>query len=381
MNAAKLRFFAQLWILVAIIASTALLMDSLGSTPAYCGGAGGCLTAKRAARDWLGPVPLPLLGMLSFAGLLVITASTRTRVLDILEYGAALVGAVGGTCLLLAQAFVLKTFCPFCVVVDISAIAVFLILMLARRRAHRTGEPLHFLSLPAWLGLGVVAIVAPAVWPYFRPASRVPADLAEFQQPNRVSIVEFVDLQCSHCRALHATMEELRHRYADRIHFVRLHAPLRAHRVARLGARLIACLDPDQARIELMNRSLFDGPEINQASLEAAAAGLGLSEAEVEGCWNDPSNEALVDSNLQRLERLGFEGLPTTYVGGERIVGAMPLVVYAAAIDRASRSDRMIGLESTAFFVLVTVLVTCLVWLGRRTQPQTSSPRAAVPKC
>lgn len=377
MNVAKLRFLAQLWILLAVMASTALLMDSLGGTPAYCSGAGGCLAAKHAAREWLGPVPLPLLGVLAFVTWFVVTTLARTQAVLILEFGGTLVAAASGIGLLLVQALVLRTFCPLCVVVDVSAIAASLTLALARRRAQSDAGPSHFLGLQASLCLCVVAIVGPAIWPYFRPVSRVPSELAPLQIPNRVTVVEFVDLECGHCRVLHPTLEQLRQEYADRIHFVRLHAPLRSHRVARLGARLIACLEPDQTRIDLLNQSLFDGPDVDETSVRAAAEGLGLSESEIEGCWSDPRSDAMVDQNLQRLEALGFEGLPTTYVAGERIVGAMPWLVYAAAIDRASRSSDLVGLESVAFYLVFAALIAGLVWLGRRAQRHAASEDAA----
>lgn len=366
MSVAKLRFLAQLCILLAIAACTALLMDSLGGVPAYCAEGAGCLAAQRAAREWLGPVPLPLVGGLAFWGLFVVTTLSHHRTFKRIELSAALGAATIGICLLLVQALVLRTFCPFCVVIDLSAVIVGAALTWAWVRARTHAGPAHYLGQRASLCLCLVAIVAPAAWPYFRPPSRVAGELAEFQLPNRVSIVEFVDLECSHCRALFPRLERLRQQYGDRLHFVRLHAPLRVHRIGRLGARLGACLEPDRLRVEQLNRILFELPELDQQSLVAAAEGVGLSVSEQEACWSDPASDAEIERNLSRLNALGFEGLPTTYVGGERIVGAMPFVVYLSAVERAQRSNGTVGLERVAFCVVFSILFLGLVWLGRR---------------
>lgn len=366
MHARGLRFLGQLCILVAIAASAALLVDSLGATPAYCTGASGCHEAKLLARRILGIVPLPLVGLLALCGLLVVSAFVHGRWARRLELLGASVGAVIGLGLLLVQAVVLKTFCPFCVVVDSCAILAFVALCGARMQTPRDRDAhSNVLHPSALLALGVVSAAIPAVWPYFRSAAPIPPQLSEFQVPNRVTVVEFVDLDCEHCRALYPTLESLEQDQAAALHVVRLHVPHRTHVRARAAARLIVCSSADPIRVEQLNRLFFESPPLDHAALVAVAEGIGMSEDEVDACLSNPASDASVEANLQRLESLGFEGLPTTYIGGDRIVGALPKALYQAAVARAQQSQGKESASSFAFYALVVGLIFGILWIGR----------------
>jgi predicted DsbA family dithiol-disulfide isomerase/uncharacterized membrane protein len=351
----------------------ALLIDTLGVTPAYCSGATGCHAAKLAASRVLGSVPLPLIGLLAFFGLLGVTTLRSNHLVRQLQFVGALVAALCAAGLLLVQALVIKSFCPFCVVVDIAALVAAVLLVVVHR--NDAGE-----ASASWLhpvavgGLAVVACVAPVVWPHLRPAAAVPAQLNEFAIPDRISVVEFVDFGCGHCRSLYPTIEKLRAERASRIHLVRLHAPARSHRQARDAARLLYCLGPDVARAEKLTEVLFENPALDHASIVSAAEYVGMTEEQVSACWTDASSEGSLDDNVKRLESLGFQGLPTTYVGGERIVGAMPLQIYLAALDRVQRSSGSANAELVAFYVLFGMLVLGIIVVGRRAARPQQAP-------
>jgi predicted DsbA family dithiol-disulfide isomerase/uncharacterized membrane protein len=360
-----LRFVAQVSILLAIAASAALLIDSVGVTPAYCSGATGCHAVKLATRRILGSNPIPLFGLLAFVSLLVVTTCKSGRVSRGLEISGALVAALCAILLLLVQGLLIRSFCPYCVVVDVSAILASLALLAARRSAGGDQSP-QWLHPIATGGLALIAVVAPIAWPHFRPAAAVPPQLAEFTRPDRVSVVEFVDLSCGHCRALHPTLEKLRREQGPLIHFVRLHAPLPSHQRAREAARLLQCLAADQQRVEKLTEILFESPTLDQSATIAAARQVGMTEDEIKTCWANPSSQSKLSENMRRLELLGFQGLPTTYIGGERIVGAMPLSIYRATLDRVRRGSESAIAEATAFCVLFGMLVVGIIEMGRR---------------
>lgn len=364
-RASWLRFLAQVCVLLAIAASVALLVDTLGATPAYCSGPTGCHVAKLAAKRVLGAVPLPLLALVAFFGWLVAMTWSGGRVVRKVELLGALLAGSSGAALLLVQAFVLGSFCPLCVVVDVAAILAAVSVLLARRVAGGAVAPslVHPIAIGA---LVLIAAAAPLAWPHFRPAAVVPPPIAELAVPNRVTIVEFVDLACSHCRELYPLFEELRREQGDRIHFVRLHAPLRGHRHARQAARLLQCLEPDHERVEKLTQILFETPELDRDVVIGAAESVGMNSEQVETCWADPASEAMLEDNLKRLELLGFQGLPTTYVGGERIVGAMPKAIYLAALDRVGRSSQSASTDGFVFGALLGMLVLGVLVVGRR---------------
>ncbi|HMA95903.1 MAG TPA: thioredoxin domain-containing protein [Polyangiaceae bacterium] len=363
-NAKALRLLGQLCLLVAIAASAALLVDSLGATPAYCTGTSGCHDAKMLARQVLGAVPLPLVGLLALYALLSVSAFGNAGWARRLELLGAAIGAVIAATLLMVQAVILKSFCPFCVIVDGCAVLALAAFWGARTRAP-SGSQLNLLHPSALLALGLAAAAIPVLWPYFRAAAPVPPQLSEFQVPDRLTLVEFVDLDCEHCRALYPVLESVQADQATKLHVVRIHVPHRAHARARAAARLLVCASSDQARLEQLNRLFFESPQLDQTTIVGAAEGVGMSEAEVNACLADPASDAAIEANLQRLESLGFEGLPTTYVGGERIVGALPKAFYEATITRVQQSK---GRETTsilAFYPVLAALTLGIVWIGR----------------
>jgi protein-disulfide isomerase len=370
MRRRHLRFLAQICLLLAIAASMALLVDSFGVTPAYCSGQGGCHAVKLAAKRVFGAVPVPLLGLLALLGLLGITTLTGSRLARLLETAGAGIGGVCGALLLLIQALVLKTFCPFCVVVDVCAILASAALLVTQR-ASAPKQSASWLDGVAVIGLAIVACVTPLAWVELRPPAELPPALAKFTRPNRTGVVEFVDLSCGHCRQLYPTLEEFRRQQGDHIHFVRLHAPPSSHRQARMAARLLQCLQPDEPRIDKLTEILFENPRLDQASILTAAEYVGLTAPEVEACWNDASTEKALDDNVRALDALGFLGLPTTYVGGERIVGDVPLTFYLAALERVRRSPRSAAAETAAFCAMIALLVLGIIAIGqRRREPQ-----------
>ncbi|HEY5959156.1 MAG TPA: DsbA family protein [Polyangiaceae bacterium] len=370
MRVKALRQIIRLSIFLAILACSALLVDSVGVTPAYCSGASGCQVAKLAARRVLGPVSLPALGLIAWVGLLGVTTAPRVRSVRRLELVAATLAPIAGAALIAIQAFVLKTYCPYCMVVDTAAVVVGAALWIAhftKADGDDQRQGLHPVAIGA---LASMAALLPVLWPHFRPPLKTPEPLVAFQQPGRVSIVEFVDLSCGHCRALYSTLERLRRAEGERIHFVRLHAPHRAHRAAREGARLLACLQGDEARVEKLTEVLFESPSLDHAVVAAAGEYVGLTQEEMQACWNDAASEESVAQNVRLLDSLGFVGLPTTYIGGERIIGSQPLPIYQVTLERVSRSEGAATLETVAFCGAFAALGLGVILLGRQRRRQ-----------
>ena len=115
-------------VLLALGASTALLVDYISADPSFCGVDSGCSAIRRSGLGHLpipglGLVPLPLVGVGCFSLLytlsLVESPLVRKRWCAPLAYAVAVVGAG----LLITQAL-LGTFCLFCVIVDLASLGV-----------------------------------------------------------------------------------------------------------------------------------------------------------------------------------------------------------------------------------------------------------------
>lgn len=353
--------------LVALAASAALTIDYLSPNPAFCGAASGCGAVRRSGWGYLGPVPLPAFGLVGFAAVLGLSlgpASFR-------RYAAlsAILGAVVAAALLAIQAVVLGVFCWLCVIVDAAAIgagAAAARLLIASAAADETSA---FSTAPltagAWAGLGVIAVVAPLLWPSVRPAGEVPAGVRERFVPGKINVVEFVDFQCPFCRMFHPVLKSVVREYGERVNFVRLDLPLDSHEHARGAAKAHLCA-VEQGKGDAMADALFEAEDLADGGLVAAAKEVGLDVARFETCRDAPETEA----KLQSVERIlrdsdMLQGLPTTFVGNTMIVGARDEVALRDAFEKAAHGESDGGVPAPAYVSLLVLGAGLVVWLGQ----------------
>jgi predicted DsbA family dithiol-disulfide isomerase/uncharacterized membrane protein len=342
-----------------------LLVDYLGTDAVYCGPESGCLAVKAVANQWFSALPVPLLGLFGFSLLLVLSfffdRKSARLWLRVLSGGAAFCGLS----LLVVQAWVLRRFCPSCVVVDLLAITTSVGVLIADR-ADRTSKkvegPLRPLVALTYLG---IACVTPFLWPQFRPAASVPKPLLRFQKPDRTTLLEFVDLQCPYCVALYPTLEQLRREYGNTVFIQRIHVPQDGHDTALKAARLLACLKSPK-EVDVVERVFFETQKLTELTFREAALSAGFTTSSMEACLADEASARLVRGNRELFRGLGHLGLPTVFVGGERIIGAQPRIAYQAAIFKARRSSSRSKSEALAFWGIVLMLMVTVYAMGQR---------------
>lgn len=349
----------KLGILAAIAVSSALLVDQLAAAPAYCDAASGCTLARRAASEWLGAVPLPLLGCVALTIQLLLTLVTHDARGRRLLFGVSLLGAVAALALLAIQAFVLHAFCPWCVVVDLLSLGVFglVVRFCYGPQTQVTGGAR--LGLSFTLAHAALAVTLPFVWPQFRPASPPPAVLLPYFEPHTTNLVEFVDLECPHCRALYPTLEALQKQYGASLTWKRVHVPLRGHVVAREAARLLYCLGESPLGTAL-EAELFAASNLSQESFVQTSLKLGVTQEVMARCAVDPAAQAQLLRDAELLSSLGSQGLPLTFVQGERIVGNQSPMTYRDAIARVRRPAQTSRLQTFGFLAIVVMLTGAL---------------------
>lgn len=404
--------------LVALTTSAALMADYVAPDPTFCGSGSGCAHVR--ASGWghlplpgLPEIPVPLLGILGFSlvlgASLIPDAQRRARVTVPLAGALAL----SGLALIFLQLFVIGHVCVFCVVVDLCALAIggaamglrgdgwedsareeltqtFIVdsAQLAAEsqrlrgvwredsRVYTPPNPLIAgdrnlrmrLKSWAWAGLGVLAIAAPLGWPHVRPSAPVPSVIRELYEPGKINVVEFADFQCPHCRDLHVRLKEVLASYGDRVHFDRRHVPLPMHPQAGDAARAALCAEA-QGQGDAMADHLFTAEDLSPRANRRAAERLGLALDRYEACLAAPATEARIAGDIDLLREAGFEGLPTTYVGGQRILGAERTEVFRDAIESAARGDDRIGVPGWAYLLACLAAVAAVVFFGRIRPP------------
>jgi predicted DsbA family dithiol-disulfide isomerase/uncharacterized membrane protein len=404
--------------LVALATSAALMADYVAPEPTFCGAGSGCAHVR--ASGWghlplpgLPEIPVPLLGIVGFSFVLgaslIPDAQRRARV----TVPLAGVLALSGLALIFLQLFVIGHICVFCVVVDLCALVVggaamglrgegwedsareeltqtFIVdsAQLAAEsqrlrgvwredsRVYTPPNPLIAAARPlrvrlkswAWAGLGVLAIAAPLGWIQVRPAAPVPSVIRELYEPGKINVVEFADFQCPHCRDLHFRLKEVLASYGDRVHFERRHVPLPMHPQAGEAARAAICAEA-QGRGDALADHLFEAEDLTPGANRRAAERLGLDLGRFDACLAAPSTNARIAADIELLREAGFEGLPTTYVGGQRILGAERTEVFRDAMESAARGDDRVGVPAWAYLLLCGAVAAALVVFGRVRPP------------
>jgi uncharacterized membrane protein/predicted DsbA family dithiol-disulfide isomerase len=308
---------------VAIAASSALLLDYLRGTPTFCGLGSGCDKIRRSGLGTVAGLPVPLLGLLAFAGLYLLSLVPSPDARRLTKI-AAVVGGVIAAGLIVVQAVVVGAFCVFCVTVDTSAIVAAVAAFIASRGELTPSR----LGLPGWLALGSEA----------KPPPPVPKNVMSLWKPGVVNIVEFSDFECPFCRMAHPKLEDAKGMAKVPIHFVRKSMPLPSHPNARPASRAYHCAEA-QGRGDPMADALFEG-DLSMASIEASAQTIGVDVERLRVCMADPATDAAIDRDVAFVRGSDFQGLPTVWIGDKRILGAGSSVAdYVEAIRSANKGS------------------------------------------
>ena len=350
--------------LVALAASAALLSDYTADAPSFCSAASGCGAVRASALSHLPVgdgqfVPLPLLGLVGFA--LLFAASLASRRATVL---AAAVGGAAGAFLLYTQAFVLRQFCWLCVTTDVSA-------LVAAGSAFALGPSVWEddararLRSWAWWSLGGLVVLAPLLWPSVKTAPPVPGAVLRLYQPGKLNVVEFADFECPACRRFSGILKGALASYGDRVHFVRLNKPLLMHQYARDAAHAAVCAEA-QHKAEPMAEALFAAEDLTPSGIDKVATSVGLDATAFESCVIDAATDARVERESNMLVPPELEGLPTTYIGGKRLLGVQSPETVADALERAARGEGSTGISGYVYLPIVGLLGLLVLRFGLR---------------
>jgi predicted DsbA family dithiol-disulfide isomerase/uncharacterized membrane protein len=376
---ALLRLFA----LVALAASAALFVDYTSPAAAFCGAGSGCAAVRGSGFGYLvvggAPIPVPVFGLVGFSALYVASLVERPELRQKLVLALGGGGALVALLLIALQWFAIESFCTFCVVADVAAIAAGACAVLYARAAHgaddeprsksKPGPEADLLKTWAWVALAALAVAAPLLWPRLRPQPELPAGVLALYQPDKINVVEFADYECPFCRMLHGRLKSLVAEYPGKVNFVRLNMPLQSHPSARDAARAGVCAELQHKGDEMADR-LFAAEDLSPEANRRAAQELGLDPAAFDRCVASPETDRMIDAQAKILRDAGFEGLPTTYVGSVRIIGARDEEVFRDALARAERREGEKGIPGPVFLGLLFVMIGAVIGVGRSSAKQ-----------
>lgn len=346
------------------------MVDYRSADLAFCSAESGCAALRRSEVAYLWGVgiklgvrvTLPDLGLLSFAALYALTLTRFVHIAARL----AVAGGLIALALLGTQAFIVQRFCWLCVTVDLSALVAG-VAALKLLKADSDAAPAPALGLVpwAWAALAAIAVTAPALWPQVRPLPPLPASIRSYYRPDKINVVEFADFQCPYCRNLHSRLKALLAPYGERVHFARLNMPLESHEHARDAALAALCAEPS-GKADLLADFLFTTDDLSVPAIQRRAAELGIDPAAFDSCRAAPETKARLEAEMKAVADAGLEGLPTTYVGGKRLVGAQSDDSFKAALERAARAEDETGVPGWAYLLVVLASILTVLRLGYR---------------
>jgi protein-disulfide isomerase len=150
-----------------------------------------------------------------------------------------------------------------------------------------------------------------------------------------VTVVVFADYECPFCSKAEQTMAELDADYPGKLRFVFKNNPLPFHKNAKLAAKA-ALAAAEQGKFWEYHDALFANIKtMDPASLDQRAQDLGLDIAKFRRAMESQALDAAVTADVAEAQRLDIKGTPTFFVNGRRVIGAQPIQVLRAAVDKA----------------------------------------------
>jgi len=148
-----------------------------------------------------------------------------------------------------------------------------------------------------------------------------PDDLVRGPDDAPVTLVEFTDFQCTHCRSAHLIVEQLMLEYGDQLRYVHRDYPLRNHMRAFAAAQAAHCA-ADQGKFwEYHEHLMMINGDLGDKDLLKRAESVGLDVDEFTACLQANRHQELIQRHFDSGNAVGVTGIPTFFINGRRIAG------------------------------------------------------------
>jgi len=149
-----------------------------------------------------------------------------------------------------------------------------------------------------------------------------------------VTIIEYGDFQCPYCARLHSVLHELTK--TENVRWIFRHYTLNAgHAEAPASANAAECAGKQGRFWEYADALYENHADLGAKAYLRLAETLQLDVVQFQTCMATTTHNATIAAHNAEAEKLEFIGVPTWFVNGKRISGAMSLdqvrkIVYAA---------------------------------------------------
>jgi protein-disulfide isomerase len=137
----------------------------------------------------------------------------------------------------------------------------------------------------------------------------------------RVTLVEFVDYECPHCRTAQALMRQVLDAYPRQVRLCFKHFPLSSHTASRLAAEAAMAAHKQGKFWPFSDKVWENADNLTPAVLEKIAKQVGLDVARWRSDMNSDEVKAAVAQDKSDGTALGINSTPTIYINGRKYAG------------------------------------------------------------
>lgn len=136
-----------------------------------------------------------------------------------------------------------------------------------------------------------------------------------------VTVIEFGDFQCEHCRAAVPVVKEVLSLYGDKVRYVYRHFPLNHHQYARMAAEAAECARAEGKFWEYHDLLFEKASSFSLRHFVELAASLNLDTGPFERCLITGRYRPILEEDIEEGQRVGISATPTFFVNGRRFSG------------------------------------------------------------
>lgn len=326
--------------------------------PMVCMG-GGCDAVRASAYSHLGGLPVPIYGVFMYAFLVLLLflypllPSAFVRLTQHIVMVVAGAGFLFSVYLTGIEAFVLHSWCMWCVLSALLVTVIFILSIADRSHPPKSLEPAQALSLvqrnfalilfafvvgvPAFIILTSHGSMPPPKPPSDQAVRNhlIRPDTHFYGDPNsKVTIVEFGDFKCPACRQAEVSARKIRENYGDRVRFAFREYPLvNVHAESEKAAEAAECAGQQGKFWQAVDMFYDHQEDLTLPAINRYAGELGLDSQKFVACLQKGEMASRVDQDLTDGRALGVHATPTFFINGQMTVGPMPYPTFAQLVE------------------------------------------------
>ncbi|MFZ1385916.1 MAG: DsbA family protein [Thiolinea sp.] len=132
-----------------------------------------------------------------------------------------------------------------------------------------------------------------------------------------VTLVEFADFQCPHCKEGSEIADKVMKKYSDKMRIVYRHMPINPSGISRKVAAASICADQQGKFWEYHDLAFKNQEKLDDKSPMKLATELKLDEAKMKTCLEDPKTDEALTASETEGRNLGVNGTPAFFVNGQ----------------------------------------------------------------